>query len=453
MTDPLCIDHWVRFVTTPVVNKDVAEIRIESAVANHSGQEKTVTLRSIILDSRGQLVKTVDSEQTIPAGATQVVTQMTGFLNPALWVAVIAVTLYTGKQIDDRPQGGRQQHNPIRCPFVSIRSGQRLFPERREHEAQGMCLHHDAGPLGAAVPEKVWRRRLEAMKEIGCNAIRCSHNPPSPEFLDLCDEMGFLVQDEAFDEFTPPKNKWVEGWNKGKPSKDGYGDVFEEWAVRDIQDMIRRDRNHPSIIMWSIGNEVDYRNDPFSHPSLGDEYRPGNPKAENLTKYGRMLVQAVKELDTTRPVTAALATATMSNAVGFSDVLDIVGYNYQEPLYEAHHAQYPSRVLYGSENSTNYQAWKAVEDNDYISGQFVWTGIDYLGEAGAWPYKSWTRSLFDLCCFKKPSAWFRQSIWTDEPMVYITCNRRSEGRRWSNPRPHLELAGRRSNQCCLLQQL
>ncbi|MCE5185144.1 MAG: DUF4982 domain-containing protein [Planctomycetaceae bacterium] len=296
---------------------------------------------------------------------------------------------------------------------------------------KGMCLHHDGGIMGAAVPEKMWVRRLEAMKEMGCNAIRCSHNPPSPEFLDLCDRMGFLVQDEAFDEFTPTKNKWVKGWNQGTPSRAGYGEVFEQWAQRDIADMVRRDRNHPSIIMWSIGNEVDYANDPFSHPVLGEEYKPDNPPAENLTKYGRMLVETVKQYDTTRPTTAALANAPMSNAVGFADILDVVGYNYQEKYYGEHHALYPERVLYGSENHATVEAWEAVEQNAFIAGQFVWTGIDYLGEAGAWPYRSWNRSPYDLCGFKKPSAWQRQSMWTDEPMVYIACRptRGSEGQR------------------------
>jgi hypothetical protein len=252
--------------------------------------------------------------------------------------------------------------------------------------------------------------------------------------------MGFLVQDEAFDEFTPTKRKWVEGWNKGTPSRDGYGDVFEEWCVRDIQDMVLRDRNHPSIIMWSIGNEIDYPNDPFSHPLEGENYKPDSPPATNITKYAKQLVKAVKELDTTRPVTAAIANAPISNVTGYADALDIVGYNYQEQLYEQDHAKYPDRVLYGSENSSNLRAWRAVEDNNFISGQFVWTGIDYLGEAGAWPYKSWTRSLFDLCGFQKPLGWFRQSIWTEQPMVYIACQtgRGSRGSVWGWPdvRPH-----------------
>ena len=172
---------------------------------------------------------------------------------------------------------------------------------------KGVCLHHDAGCLGAAVPEDVWERRLRALKELGVNAIRTSHNPPAPELLDLCDRLGLLVKDEAFDEFTPPKNKWVSGWNVGVPSRFGYGEVFAEWSLIDIRDMVLRDRNHPSVILWSIGNEIDYPNDPFSHPVLGKSYRPENPPAANLVKYGKPLIEAVKKLDPTRPVTAGLA--------------------------------------------------------------------------------------------------------------------------------------------------
>jgi beta-galactosidase len=206
--------------------------------------------------------------------------------------------------------------------------------------------------------------------------------------------------------------------------KAGYNEVFEQWAVRDIQDMVRRDRNHPSIILWSIANEVDYPNDPFSHSSLGERYEPNRPPAENLTKYGKVLVKAVKELDLTRPVTAALADVSVSNAVGFAQLFDVAGYNYQEGHYAQDHNDYPGRCIIGSENDSSLSAWEAVEDNDYISGQFIWTGIDYLGEADAWPNRSWPRALCDLCGFKKPQAWFRQSIWTDEPMVYLACRGR-----------------------------
>ena len=191
-----------------------------------------------------------------------------------------------------------------------------FFLNGKSLKIKGVCIHHDAGCLGAAVPEKVLERRLRLLMDLGVNAIRTSHNPPAPELLDLCDRLGLLVKDEAFDEFTPGKNKWITGWNNGLPGRFGYSEVFDQWSDNDIQDMISRDRNHPSIIMWSIGNEIDYANDPFSNPVLGKEYLPQNPPAEDMVKCARPLIDAVKKLDPSRPVTAALANVAMSDAVG-----------------------------------------------------------------------------------------------------------------------------------------
>lgn len=204
---------------------------------------------------------------------------------------------------------------------------------------------------------------------------------------------------------------------------------YSKWSVRDIEDMVKRDRNHPSVILWSIGNEIDYPNDPFSHPVLGDSYRPGNPPAENMTKYGKQLVVAVKRMDTTLPVTSAMADIQVSNAVGYADLFDVAGYNYQEKFYLQDHNNYPKRCILGSENSSTPADWEIVEKNDYVSGQFIWAGFDYLGEASGWPNKSWTGGLFDLCGFKKPIAWFRQGLWTNEPFVYIAGQQRGQRQR------------------------
>ncbi|GAJ13404.1 unnamed protein product, partial [marine sediment metagenome] len=250
----------------------------------------------------------------------------------------------------------------------------------------------------------VLSRRLDILKEMGCNAIRTSHNAFSPDFYDLCDKKGFLVIDEIFDEWELPKKKWIEGWNVGTPGKDGYAEHFEQWAKIDLRDQILRDRNHPCIIMWSIGNEIDYPNDPYSHEILNTEKNPQTyakfdkdlPHAGRLGEIAQELVNLVKKYDNTRPVTAGLASALVSNEVGYADVLDIVGYNYQEFRYESDHVKHPKRILYGSENSITFKAWQAVVDNDFIIGQFLWTGIEYLGEAGKYPTRQSRSGLIDL---------------------------------------------------------
>jgi beta-galactosidase len=221
----------------------------------------------------------------------------------------------------------------------------------------------------------------------------------------------------------------VTGRNHGEPSKFGYNEIFADWSVRDVSDLVRRDRNHPSIILWSIGNEIDFANDPFSHPVLGKEFRPQNPRAENLPKLAKPLINAVKSLDTTRPVTMALATVAMSDAVKLPELLGAAGYNYQESRYAEDHKKFPQRVIYGSENSHQLSAWQAVLTNDFIAGQFLWTGADYLGEANEWPNRASGAGLLDLCGFKKPLAWFRQSLWSDTPMVYLCATTGFGGRR------------------------
>jgi hypothetical protein len=198
--------------------------------------------------------------------------------------------------------------------------------------------------------------------------------------------------------------------------------------------MVRSHRNHPSIIMWSIGNEIDYPNDPYTHEvldqatnpqSFGFGYKPDRPHASLLTGIARRLAAVVKRYDTTRPVTAGLAAAMIANEVGLADALDVVGYNYQEYRYPEDHAAYPRRVLYGSENGMQWKHWQAVIDHPSVAGQFLWTGIDYLGEAKGWPARSNGAGLLDLAGFKKPEFYYRQSIWTAEPMIYIGTARQA----------------------------
>lgn len=295
---------------------------------------------------------------------------------------------------------------------------------------KGVCLHHDAGVLGAAVPPALVRQRLEALKEMGVNAIRCSHNPQAPVFYDLCDSLGLMVMDEGSDEWEFPKRKWIEGWNRGTPGFDGSADFFEEWIERDVVDMVRRDRVHPSVILWSVGNEVDYPNDPYSHPILDSNnsgmtqheyggYNPEAPRAERIGKIAERLAAAIKRNDPTRPTTGALAGVVMSNCTSYPDAIDVVGYNYTESRYAEDHERYPNRIIYGSENRSDYDAWTAVRDNDFISGQFIWTGADYLGESGAWPSRGLNTGLLNFTNRMKPRGQFRASLWSDKPMAYL----------------------------------
>lgn len=295
-------------------------------------------------------------------------------------------------------------------------------------KVKGVCLHHDAGVLGAVVPPEVWERRLKNLKEIGVNAIRMSHNPQAPVLYDLCDRMGFLVMDEASDEWEFPKRKWIKGWNVGEPSYDGSFDFFEEWIERDVTDMVRRDRNHPCIFLWSIGNEVDYPNDPYSHPILDGTtinqpmfggYKPDAPDAMRIGKIAKRLAACVRAVDTSRPVTGALAGVVMSNQTEYPQAVDVVGYNYTENRYDEDHATYPDRVIYGSETGVGIEAWHAVRDKEFIFGQFLWTGTDYLGESGRWPSRGLYTGLLDFGSFPKPRGYFRASLWSEKPVTYI----------------------------------
>ncbi|MBV8034611.1 glycoside hydrolase family 2 TIM barrel-domain containing protein [Roseateles sp.] len=420
-TDALHIAPWGSQVMTAKVGAARADVKAETELVNAAADARRFTLRSEVVAPDGRIVAARETQARLAAGERRALSQSLSVDRPHRW-SPATPTLYTlrqsvlvqGKQVDqtDTPFGIRSFRFDPDTGFTL--NGQPL-------KLKGVCLHHDAGSLGAAVPVAVLERRLQQLKDIGVNAVRTSHNPPAPELLDLADRMGFLVQVEAFDEFSPTKNKWIEGWNVGVPGRQGYGEEFAAWGVRDVEDMVRRDRNHPSIVMWSVGNEVDYPNDPFSHPVLGARYRASAPPASDLVRWGRPLVDAVRRMDPTRPVTAALASVEMSDAVGFAALFDMAGYNYQEARYAADHAKHPRRIIYGSENRHDYRAWAVVRDTPYISAQFLWTGFDYLGEAGRWPLRAADFGLFDLAGFMKPRGAFRASLWATGPVVYLAA--------------------------------
>ena len=445
--NPVHVGLWDVAFTSPEVFATKALIKVNVAVTNSKSVAATVNLKMNLLDSVGKVVATIKKTLAAKKGSNDVVfdsqvssPQLWSVTHPYLYKLQVLVS-QNGKLIDEVTQ-----HTGIRSIRFDKDNG--FFLNGESMKIKGVCIHDDAGALGVAVAQEVWVRRLKILKEAGVNSVRLSHNPHADYLYDLCDKMGFLVMDEAFDEWEIGKNKWVKGWNVGTPSKDGYHEYFKEWAERDLGDMVLRDRNHPSIMMWSIGNEIDYPNDPYSDQVLntgrnpqiyGKGYLPDHPPASGLTVIATKLVKTVKAIDQSRPVTAALAGVVMSNEVGYPETLDIVGYNYQEYRYPDDHKKYPQRVIYGSENGMGKQAWDAVDSNKYISAQFLWTGIDYMGEAGKWPQRSNGAGLIDLAGFKKPGFYFRQSLWSDKPMVYLTAREivpaDSNRRRWRETAP------------------
>lgn len=314
--------------------------------------------------------------------------------NPRLWSTddPYQYTLRTqlrdgkGRVIDetDTPFGIRDIHFDADKGF---------FLNGKSMKLRGMCLHQDMGSLGVAVPDGAWERRLKALKNIGCNAVRCSHNPPSPEFLTICDTLGLLVIDEAFD-------KWKSGY---------YAAFFDDCAKQDIADMVLRDRNHPSVIVWSIGNEVT------------EAWLDTDEGVER----SRMLNAVVKGLDPTRPTMVACQQGFQDK---FGNVTDIVGYNYLEPRMVADHKRHPDRKMLVSEEFVYYSGlrenlvrdfveenpWHFVEENDCIAGSFVWAGVDYLGESSPWPAKGWCSCPFDMTLKERPQAAFYHPAWQPE---------------------------------------
>ena len=421
VTQPVHVAHWGTYVYTPVAGAGEALVSVETRVQNGSHAAAAVRLVTTIEDAAGKEAASAASEEPVAAAGERAFAQQAVVANPRLW-STEEPNLYTAVT---RVYADGALSDEYRTPFgirsIRFDANHGFFLNGEPEKLRGVCLHHDLGGLGAAFSAAALERRLKALKALGVNAIRCSHNPMAPEEYDLCDRLGVLVMDEAFDEWTGGKHKWIEGWNVGTPGTRGYHEVFDEWAVRDIQDMVQRDRNHPSIVLWSIGNEIDYPGDPFGHPRGRDGLKPGMQNADVLPSVARRLVAAVKGLDGTRPVTQALADTLASNATGLANLLDVTGYNYLEQYYARDHRTYPERIILGSENAHSLEAWRAVAANEYVAGQFLWTGIDYLGEAGRYPSRGSGAGLLDLCGFRKPRSYEREALWSTRPMVYAAA--------------------------------
>ena len=431
ITGPVHIAQWGTYITTPVADSSSATIIVRTSIENHYHVIKNIVLRSVVINESGKEIATLETPVSLSSSGKTDVEQNIQLASPALW-SVDTPSLY-------RLQSSILDGTKLNDNFISTFGIRKIefdkdkgFLLNGKHiKINGVCLHHDAGCLGSAVPEQAWRRRLQLLKEMGCNAIRTSHNPPAPEFLDLCDKMGFLVMDEAFDE-------WVEA--KGQVQY-GYHKYFEESSQSDLLSMIHRDRNHPSVVIWSAGNEVP------------------DQVVENGSEILRKLIETFHKEDPTRPVTQAndrIAAGDGPAKLPFLELQDIVGYNYVDRWHERRELYYsidrhdhPGWKMIGTENvsvgglrgqytigpdqsdkrpgrSRDYrlgmieaeELWKFTSVNDYVTGDFMWTGIDYLGEAG-WPNKSSSSGVIDLCGFPKDGYYFYQSQWTKKPMVHL----------------------------------
>jgi hypothetical protein len=425
---PVHIAQWGVFYHTKSVSKGKAVMTVATDIENNSGAKADLTVMQQLTDANGKEVAKASKKITLESNSTGKATMDLTVGNPSLW-SIQTPNLYQLKTTIS--QNGQTIDETVTTAGIRTLT---FDPDRgfalngAWMKVKGVCIHHDAGVLGAAVPREVWKRRLLNLKETGCNAVRLSHNPQAPDVYELCDELGLLVMDEAFDEWEFPKRKWLKGWNVGIPGFEGAFDFFEEWGERDMADVVRRNRNHVSVFAWSIGNEVDYPNDPYSHPVLDGSsinqpmfggYKPDQPNAERLGNVARRLAAVVRANDPSRPVTAGLAGVVMSNATEYPFALDIAGYNYTEDRYDIDHQTYPKRIIYGSENGHAMSAWKAVRDKEFIFGQFLWTGIEYLGESRPWPSRGSTSGLMNLGGYIKPRGHFRRALWAEEPVIYI----------------------------------
>lgn len=397
ITQPVHVATYGTYVTTAIVSPDKAKIKIVTTIKNTLEKTQNIIVSQRILSSQGKLIAKSGTEKALlEAKESANLTQNITLNNPQLWTQENPV-LYT---METTIKANGKITDIYRTPFgvrtIVFDSEKGFLLNGRQVKLKGMCLHQDAGSLGTAVPVRSYERRLKIIKEYGCNAIRCSHNQPSPEFLDMCDRMGFVVIDEAFD-------KWKSGY---------YEKYFDEWWQKDLENMIVRDRNHPCIILWSIGNEVT---------EAWEEGEEGINRA-------RMLRDFVHRLEPSRPVTLA---AQNNHRGEFSAVADVSGYNYLEARLLADRKKNPRQCFYVSEELPYYSGaegnirsytvnnpWNIVAANDFIAGGFIWSGVDYLGEA-TWPSHGWPNGLFDICMIEKPRAAFHRALWNPEPMVSI----------------------------------
>ncbi len=423
------IPPWGVFVTTPVVDQGASVVQVATELANLTSLDSAI-LRSTVLDAQGNVAARAETPAKLPTLQQTLLVRdarLWSLEEPNLYT-LLSEVLVNGSVVDtERTTFG------IRSIAIDAEHGLRL--NGRPIKMKGGCIHHDHGPLGAASYDRAEERKVELLKSAGYNALRTAHNPPAPALLDACDRFGFLVIDESFD-----------AWTSAKVTND-YHLYFREWWQRDTDALVRRDRNHPSVILWSIGNEI------FE--------AMGNPVG---TEWSQRQADYVRSLDSTRPVTSGLmnnflediASGDMEGSFRLKPVpedpqkdswgrktadfikpLDVVGYNYMAQRYAVDRERFPGRVIAGTETWGHmmYTFWKETERWSHVIGDFVWTAFDYIGEAGggaisfdgrrrmgaSYPYHLYGCGDFDICGFKRPQSYYRDLLWgmRTEPFIAV----------------------------------
>ena len=435
------VEHWGTYVITPVVSEESATVKIFTKVRNDSPDPAPVSLANIIYDRNGREVTRITETNIFAKSSRAEVNQDLTVRQPILWSDEQP---YLYKVVSQLEQNGRvvdRYETPLGIRSFSFEIDRGFILNGKPVKIRGTCNHHDLGALGTAINTRALERQLEILKAMGSNAVRTSHNPPAPELLELADRMGFIVMDEAFDM-----------WKKEKTKFDYHLD-WDEWHRRDLEDMVLRDRNHPSVFIWSIGNEI------------AEQWTP-NPEAGRI---GRELSDIVRSLDKTRPVTSACNFVSEKNTLITDGGLDLVGTNYQHNKIPEFQKMFPGRPIIGTETtsalatrasydlpadtirrwpprwdqpfkdgnkdfscsaydncsapwgSTHEETWKIVKKYPFFSGMYIWTGWDYIGEPTPypWPAISSYFGIIDLAGFPKDSYYMYQSEWTTKPVLHL----------------------------------
>lgn len=409
--NPIHIKTWGVAISTPEVTNEKAIVQVKTIVKNETASPQSILLATTITNKKGSAVANADIKIELQANEEKELTQNLAVENPALW-SPEAPNLYAANI--KIKQGNRDLDlvtNDFGIRTIEFSAEKGFLLNGKKIELNGGCVHHDNGALGAAAYDRAEIRKVELLKAAGFNALRTSHNPPSEAFLDACDRLGMLVIDEAFD-----------GWKEKKTTYD-YASIFDKWWKHDVESMVLHDRNHPSIIMWSIGNEIIERKEPAA------------------VETAKMLANAVRNIDPTRPVTSAMTT--WDNSWEIFDPLmaahDVAGYNYQLHHAESDHARVPSRIIVQTESYPKdaFSNWNLVQKHSYIIGDFVWTAMDYLGESGIGRYvypgepagEHWEGNLYpwhgaycgdvDLTGWRKPISHYRSMLYNDNEKLYL----------------------------------